>query len=291
MEKQYMPILGLSIIAESINDSIPSTKELFDRGDSGAIVELARSQAQAGAAYIDVNVGSREPAFMAEVVVAIQAAVSVRLSIDSPSFDIQAAAFAAYDKDRAGGMPVVNSVSELRPDFFELNTIIPCMPILMCTERLENSGPMPNKTAPEIHATAQRLAAAANAQGIPNERLIIDPGLAPIGADYEYLTKATLGAMALIHSDPILNGVHMSVGLSNFTQMLPPKRKDGGLVKTPLESAFITLAMPRGLDHVIGSMRKKYRILSPGDEALMALNEAIVAGGMDTIARIKKFYK
>ena len=65
--------------------------------------------------------------------------------------------------------------------------------------------------------------------------------------------------MALIHADPAFAGVHASVGLSNFTVMLPVKRADGEPVKGPLESAFLTKAMPLGLDMVIGSVKRNYR--------------------------------
>ena len=57
-----MPLSGLTIIGETINDSVPSTKKLFDAGDIDGILELARSQDEKGAAYIDVNVGPRPAA-------------------------------------------------------------------------------------------------------------------------------------------------------------------------------------------------------------------------------------
>ena len=67
-----MPIEGLRIIGESINDSVPSTHELLEAGDMAGLVELARLQDERGAAYIDVNVGSRSPELMAELVRRIQ---------------------------------------------------------------------------------------------------------------------------------------------------------------------------------------------------------------------------
>ena len=61
-----MPIPKLTIIGESINDSVPSTKQLFDANDIDGLLELARFQDEKGAAYLDVNVGARPPEFMAE---------------------------------------------------------------------------------------------------------------------------------------------------------------------------------------------------------------------------------
>ncbi len=43
-----MPVPGLTIIGETINDSVPSTKKLFDAGDIDGILELARSQDEKG---------------------------------------------------------------------------------------------------------------------------------------------------------------------------------------------------------------------------------------------------
>jgi len=68
----------LNIIAEKINDSVPSTHELFEKGDIQAIINLAREQAE-GATYIDVNIGMHDPALMDELIRSIQAEVAFRL--------------------------------------------------------------------------------------------------------------------------------------------------------------------------------------------------------------------
>jgi len=292
MPDDYTPIPGFHIIAESINDSVSTTHELFEKGDIAGVVALAKAQAEAGAAFIDVNIGRRDPKFMGEVVRAIQKVVRCPLSIDSPDINIQREGLSAYDPSLGGGMPLVNSISELRLPILELNKIQPFKAIFICTERMENGAGQPNKTPQEIYETALRLHACAC--GAPycfnNDRILFDPGVAPIGADFEGLTQCSIDAMRLIHADPALKGVHMSVGLSNFTQMLPQKRANGELVKTPLESALLTLAMPLGLDYSIASTKKKYRILKDGDAPLIALREALAAGGMESIMRIQEFY-
>ena len=43
-----MSIPGLTIIGESINDSVPSTHTLFEENNIEGIVELARTQAEKG---------------------------------------------------------------------------------------------------------------------------------------------------------------------------------------------------------------------------------------------------
>jgi len=59
-----MAIPGLTLIGESINDSVPSTKKLFDENDVAGLLELARSQDEKGAALataVGSSTGSSRP--------------------------------------------------------------------------------------------------------------------------------------------------------------------------------------------------------------------------------------
>jgi len=290
-----MAIPGLTIIGESINDSVPSTKKFFDENDVAALLELARGQDEKGAAYIDVNVGARSPEFMADLVRRIQSVTAKPLSIDTPDPAIAEAGLRAYDPGRAGGRkPVLNSISPLRFPMFDLWAVRPFVPILMASERFEAGASCANanKTAEETRQTARALLEEARRRiaGFSNDQAIIDPGIAPIGSDCEGQLKRVLESLALIHDDPFFAGVHMSVGLSNFTVMLPSKRADGSPVKGPLESAFLTLAMPRGLDTIIGSTVRKYEILPAGHPALACLEDILKLEGYDTLMRLKEYY-
>ena len=290
-----MAIPGLTIIGESINDSVPSTRKLFDAGDIPGLLELARTQDEKGAAYLDVNVGSRPPAFMADLVARIQSVTAKPLSIDTPDPAIAEAGLRAYDPDRAGGSrPILNSISPLRLRMFDLWEVRPFMPILMASERFERGAgcASANRTAEETRRTARALLEEARRRipGFTNGQAIIDPGIAPIGSDCEGQLKRVLESLALIHADPFFAGVHMSVGLSNFTVMLPSRRADGSPVKGPLESAFLTLAMPHGLDMIIGSTARRYEILPAGHPALACLQDILKLEGVETLVRLKRFY-
>jgi 5-methyltetrahydrofolate--homocysteine methyltransferase len=288
-----MAIPGLTIIGESINDSVPSTKKLFDENDIAGLLELARSQDEKGAAWIDVNIGSRSPAFMADLVCRIQSVTAKPLSIDTPDPAIAEAGLRAYDRARTGGRrPILNSISPLRAGMFDLFAAQPLIPILMSSERFERGAGCSNATAEETRQTARSLLEEARRRipGFTNDQAIIDPGIAPIGSDCEGQLKRVLESLALIHGDPFFAGVHMSVGLSNFTVMLPSKTKDGAPVKGPLESAFLTLAMPRGLDTIIGSTVRKYEILPAGHPALCCLEDILKLEGVETLLRLKEFY-
>ena len=288
-----MAIPGLTIIGETINDSVPSTKKLFDAGDIAGILDLARTQDEKGAAYIDVNVGARSPEFMADLVKKIQQVTAKPLSIDTPDPEIARAGLEGYDLDRAGGKkPILNSISPLRVAMFELGAIQPFRPILLISERVEGGMSRPCHSAGETHEAAKFLLSAARGAKPPiaNDDCIFDPGIAPIGSDADGNLARLVAAMQLIHNDPEFAGVHASVGLSNFTVMLPAKRADGSPVKGPLESAFLTRAMPLGLDTIIGSVKRNYEILPPSHPAAQCLEDCIRQPGFEAIMRVRDFY-
>lgn len=286
-----MPIPNLTIIGESINDSVPSTHKFFEAGDIAGLKELAISQDVGGAGYIDVNVGPRSGEFLAEMVRHVQSVTTKPLSIDTPDPAMAEAGLKAYDRERAGGvMPILNSISPLRMEMFDLYRIMPFMPILLASERVENGVGKPNHAAEEVYQTALLMVREAAKHGIPVDQCIIDPAISPIGADTEGRFHCLMGAIRLIHGDPELKGVHMSVGLSNFSVMIPPKRADGSPSKGPLESAFLTMAVPMGMDFVIGSVKRKYDILTPDHPAMQCLNDCMKLEGFDVIMRVQEYY-
>ena len=288
-----MPIPGLTIIGETINDSVPSTKKLFDANDIDGLLELAKMQDEKGAGYIDVNVGPRSPEFMADMVKRVQGVTAKPLSIDTPDPAIAKAGLEAYDLNRAAGKkPIINSISALRVGMFDLYKIQPFKPILLVSENVIDGRSKPCHTAQETYDAAKQLVAAFLAQcpGATNDDYIIDPGIAPIGSDSEGNIHRLIAAMEMIHNDSYFAGCHASVGLSNFTVMLPAKRADGSLVKGPLESAFLTKAMPLGLDMVIGSVKRKYETLSPEDPAMECLEDCLRLDGYEPLMRIRQFY-
>ena len=289
-----MSIPGLTIIGESINDSVPSTFTMFEEKNIDGIVELARLQAGKGAAYIDVNVGSRSPEFMVDVVKKIQEHVTLPLSIDTPDPAIAAAGLEAYDAERAGNRkPILNSISEARLEMFDIYKHQPFIPILLVTEGLNEAGEMVmHKTAAEILTTAKSMVSNARKRidNLPNDQIILDPGIMPIGSDSKGDFKRLIEAMKLIHQEPDFAGVNMSLGLSNFTAMLPSKRADGSPVKSPLESAFLTMAMPLGLNTIIGSVHRKYSILKEDDPAMQCLHDVLKLEGVNAIMRVMKYF-
>lgn len=289
-----MGIAGLTIIGESINDSVPPTHALFEKDDIAGIVELAKSQAESGAAYIDVNVGLRSSGFMADIVKKIQERITFPLSIDTPDPEIAAAGLEAYNPRRAENKkPILNSISQARLQMFDIYKKQPFIPILLVTEGSDQSGDLKmNRTAEETHATAQVMMKIARERmnGVTNNEIILDPGIVPIGSDSEGNFKRLINSIRLIHEDQDLKNVNMSVGLSNFTVMLPSKRADGSPVKGPLESAFLTMAMPMGFNTIIGSVKRNYSLLPEDHPAMQCLKDVLQLEGYDAIMRVMSFY-
>jgi len=250
-------------------------------------------QDERGAAYIDVNIGARSPSFMAKVVREIQSITEKPLTIDTPDMEIASAGLEAYNQERsAGNPPILNSISPLRLEMLDLYKVRPFMPVLMVSERIEDGNATPNRSGEEIHKTAKLMLQAVreSGYGITSERCIFDPGIAPVGSDTEGLLKMVLEGLKLIHNDPDLAGVHACVGMSNFTIMLPPRRKDGSPVKSALESAFLTMASRVGLDMIIGSVKRAYELLGADHPAMTCLDDVLRLGGFDAIIRVKEFY-
>ena len=291
---------AIKIIGERINPGFKSTRALFDNEDLPGIQALAVRQAEAGAAYQNVNIGARaltDPQFMTRVIQAIQEVVDTPLSFDFPSKKVQEICLAAYDINKARGeLPIVNSITEHRWDLMELYGPYKFKVILMASERLEEvDGAMVakgNKTTQEIYSTAKRAALRLkNDYGMPLDHIFIDMSVSAIIADTEGLNRSTVEAIRLIGADPELKGVHMMGGLSNIGQQLPPKAADGSDLKHCLENAFLTLNVPHGFDYVLGTPWRGYEPLAEDHHVLTTYRNFLEQTGSNALRAVRKFYR
>lgn len=292
-----MTIKSLKIIGERINPGFRSSKLLFDNEDVEGIQKLAIDQVNKGASALNINIGDlalEKPEFMAEVIRSIQSALSVPLSFDFPNAQVQEVCLKTYDAEKANGaMPIVNSISELRWDMLDLLKICPCQFILMASERDEGGKHVANKTAREVHDTTSRMVQkiVTGNYGLTTQDLYVDVSVGPIGADMEGLTLMAVDAIRAIGGDPALQGLHMSVGLSNIAVMLPSKARDGTLLKPQIESAFLTMTVPHGLDTILGTAGRDYNILPDDNIVMSGVREALDLGGIEAVMRIQQIYQ
>jgi 5-methyltetrahydrofolate--homocysteine methyltransferase len=115
--------------------------------------------------------------------------------------------------------------------------------IVMASERFVEGGTAQCLNAQDVYEAAKYFVERVSTKaGRTNDQIIIDPGLAPVGADTYGLVNIGLDAMRLIRKDPDLQGVHITVGLSNFAWGTPKH------VRHDLEKAYLTIAAEAGLD-------------------------------------------
>lgn len=258
--------------------------------------DLARTQTAQGAHWLTVNVGNeaeRDPAFMVDTIRAVQAVTELPVSIDSPSASVQAACLAVYDPAAsAGRQPIMNSVTEARWEMFALRRQYPCSVLFMASERCEDGAVVANRSAGEVHATARKLIARATAEdpSLRHDDCIVDVSIGPMASDTENLTRTAVEAVRAIGADPDLAGVHLCVGLSNLSIMLPKQAADGGPLRSRLESAFLTETVPYGLDTILGTPSRDYRILADDDFVLQGFRRTIAADGFDALMSLRDLY-
>ena len=274
----------LQVIGDLINNAYARARTAFSERSLAGYQALARSQTELGVAYLDVNIDGTQKiqvrpeemlAFLPELIPALQEASPLPLCIDNPSVDYQRVALEHYDRARSG-MPIVNSVAASRQrldEMLELVKAFDTMVVVMASERFADGGTAQCLDAGDVHAAARQFVELLAARaGRGNDRIILDPGLAPVGADTYGLVNIGLDAMRLIRADPDLAGVHVSVGLSNFAWGTPKH------VRPLLERAYLTLGLEAGLDFTIANPESAGSPLPADHEVVGLLRHALDQG-------------
>ena len=286
----------LTVISDRINPGFKSTRALLDAGDMAGLQALAKQQVQAGASALDFTIGPRakdDPQFLIEAISAVQDAVEVPLCFDYPDAAIQETCLRAYDAHKArGAKPIVNSLAETRWEMTELLKIRPFTVMLMASERLEDGAGKPNKTADEITATAKRCALRlARDHGVAMDDIIIDVTVSALIADMTGQNRAALEAIGRIRKDPELKGIHLSGGITNIGQQLPPKAADGSDLKKQLQCAFLTLAVPQGMDTILATPSEHLGLLPEDNFVLQIFRQVLAASGTNVLREVRKLYR
>ena len=285
----------LNIIGDRINPGFRSSKALFDNSNIEGIQKLAVRQVEAGAYALDVNIGPRalqEKEFMVEVIRALQDVVSVPLAFDSPDIEVQEVCLGTYDDQKANGQkPIVNSISEPRAEMLELLKIRPFKVILMASERMEDGIGKPNQQARQVHEVTKRMSKKILQRAdLSTDDIIVDVSISALATDTKGLTKMALDGIRMISEDPDLEGIHIMGGLTNIGQMLPPKEIDGENLKSLIERAFLTVAMPLGFDTVLITPWHNLSPLSQNNELLRSFKEVIELAGGKALRGIRSLY-
>jgi 5-methyltetrahydrofolate corrinoid/iron sulfur protein methyltransferase len=271
-----------------INNSFARAANAFNARDVAAFQRLARLQWDLGADYLTLNIDGTQTMrvmpqemydFLPDLIPAIQEVTPVPIAFDNPSVEFHRRALPLYDRSK-GGRPILNSVAASRHDLdamLELVREYDTLVIGMASEKFVpeamGGGGAQCLSADDVYGATQelvdRLRTKANRT---NDQIIIDPGLAPVGADTYGLVNMGIDAMRMIRENPDLKGLHLSVGLTNFSFGMPKS------IRESVESAYLTLAVEAGLDFVLGNPEKKLHVLDHDDRQVKMVAAALEAG-------------
>jgi len=238
------------LIAERINGIFTNVKQAIADKDKKVIQELAKKQTDAGAAYLDVNIGTAaadQEGAMQWLVETIQETCSTPLCLDSQKPDVI-----------AGGLKVINaqngvllnstplnkkSDEEIFDKYIEMaNQAGPKASIIALT--MDKNG-VPQDIDTRV-AIAAEIVSKAMEKGFDTQRLFIDTIVLPVKVPNAQVQPGSiLSAMDQIKylSDP---APHMTIGLSNLSQ--------GASERSLINRVFLAMAISRGLDSAIGDV-------------------------------------
>ncbi|MCH7556312.1 MAG: dihydropteroate synthase [Planctomycetes bacterium] len=235
------------LIAERINGMFTNVKQAIADKDKKVIQELAKKQTDAGAAYLDVNVGTAaadQEGTMQWLVEAIQETCSTPLSLDSQKPDVIAAGLKVINAQNG---VILNSTplnkksdEEIFDKYIEMaNQAGPKASIIALT--MDKNG-VPQDTNNRV-AIAAEIVSKAMEKGFDTQRLFIDTIVLPVKVpNAQAQPGSILSAMDQIQylSDP---APHMTIGLSNLSQ--------GASQRSLINRVFLAMAISRGLDSAI----------------------------------------
>jgi 5-methyltetrahydrofolate--homocysteine methyltransferase len=274
----------LNVVGELMNNSYARAREAFAARNVEGYQNLARIQADRGASFLTLNVDGTQRiqvrmeemlAFLPDVIPAIQEAVSTPLGFDNPSVEYHKVALKHYDRKKSG-MPIVNSLAASRTHLDEMIELVKhydTMAVVMASEHFVPGGTSQCLNPNDAYAAAKHFVdLLVTRAGRRLDQIIIDPGLAPVGADTYGLVNIGLDAMKLISADSDLRGVHLIVGLSNFAWGTPKG------IREELEKAYLTLGMEVGLDFALANPEKNPAPLPPHHPTVAKLRDALSQG-------------
>ena len=274
----------LNIVGELMNNSYARARNAFTARDVSGYQNLARIQTGLGAAYLTLNVDGTQfiqvrmeemLAFLPDVIPAIQESVSTPISFDNPSVEYHKIALKHYDRKKSG-RPILNSLAASRTHLDEMIELVKhydTLAVVMASEQFVPGGTGQCLNSQDAYRAAKHFVELlVTKAGRTNDQIIIDPGLAPVGADTYGLVNIGLDAMRLISADPDLKGVHLIVGLSNFAWGTPKG------IREELEKAYLTLGMEVGLDYALANPEKTPGRLPPDNLMVERLRLALAQG-------------
>jgi 5-methyltetrahydrofolate--homocysteine methyltransferase len=274
----------LNIVGELMNNSYARARKAFTERDARGYQELAKLQTELGASYLTLNLDGTQNIsvrmqemldFLPEVVAAIQEVTNTPIAFDNPSIEYHKVGLKHYDRKKSGA-PILNSLAASRQHLDEMVELVKhydTLAVVMASETFVEGGAAQCMDPKDSYGAAKHFVELLTTKaGRRNDQIIIDPGLAPVGADTYGLVNIGLDAMRLMSADPNLKGIHMIVGLSNFAWGTPKG------IREQLEKAYLTLGMEVGLDFALANPERTPGPLPNGHPLIARLQDALEQG-------------
>ena len=238
------------LIGERINGMFSDVKQAIAEKNKQVIQDLAKKQTEAGAAYLDVNVGTAaadQEGTMQWLVETIQETCSTPLSLDSQKPDVIAA-----------GIKVLNAKSGAILNSTPLNKKSDAEVFDKYLEMADQAGPKTNVITLTMDkngvpqdidtrvAIAAEIVSKAMEKGFDTQRLFIDPIALPVKVPNAQVQPGNiLAAMDQIRllTEP---APHITMGLSNLSQ--------GATERSLINRVFLAMAASHGLDSAIADV-------------------------------------
>ncbi|HHY39516.1 MAG TPA: methyltetrahydrofolate cobalamin methyltransferase [Clostridia bacterium] len=234
------------LIGERINGMFKDVGKAIRNKDPEAIQRWAKSQTEAGAHYLDLNVGPTaedKVAAMKWLVEVVQEVTDLPLCLDSTDYDAIEAGLKLCKKPA-----IINSCPADREKIERVFPMAKEYKAKVIGLTMDKKGIPKDRDART--ALAMELVAAADEFGLPLEDLFIDPLILPVNVAQEHAPEVleTIRNVKTLSSPP----PKTIIGLSNVSQ----KALDRSLV----DRTMMVMAMAMGLDAAI---------LNVEDEALI----------------------
>ena len=222
------------LIAESINIMSQTLGPAMRERNAGPIQEMAKAETEAGADYLDLNIGPARrngDELMDWVVNTVQEVTDLPLSLDTTNPVAMEAGLKAC-KNKA----LINSIS-LQPDRLEAE--LPLVPKYNADMigLLWGVEGMPRDANERCMLTVD-IVYQANEMGIPNEKIWIDPIASPVSVEINQV-KSCVEFMTML--EEIAPGCKSTVGLSNISNGTPT------LLRPYLNRTYLIMLMRYGL--------------------------------------------
>lgn len=219
------------LIGENINIMSKTIGPALKGKDAEPIRQLAVQEDKAGVDYMDINIGPARKGgeeMMSWAVKTVQEVTKKPLSLDTTNLSAMRAGLAVHQ-----GRALINSISPAREEGLPLAKEYDAYMIGL----LWGKDGMP-RDANERCVLAVDLVYKANAQGIPNEKIWIDPIVTPVSGEINQL-KACIEFMAMLPD--IAPGCKTTVGLSNVSNGTPAE------LRPYLNRTFLAMLMKYGI--------------------------------------------